>query len=276
MLKKGQFDISDLNSTGRDNKPDYLKIALSVKASEYPDRLEWAEENDFALEYTPDPLTPELIKDHVIRFIKKGVPVRFHTRFFDFELGNEDINKAQEALTIHKQVIDAIISLGEKTVTVHLNLNKSVPFSTVNAVSNLIELTHYAGDRGVVVCLENLKKGPASNPDNIVAWAGMADSMITLDIGHAISSQIVQSGGITVTRIIDLFSRKLNEVHMYGKEEDRHYPIDNITSFEEPVMKLLKTGCRWWTIELDDYMEALSTRKLLTDYLNKLRKEKNE
>ena len=33
------------------------------------------------------------------------------------------------------------------------------------------------------------------------------------------------------------------------------------------VDRLLDTQCRWWTIELDDYDDALYTRALLLDYL---------
>ncbi|MEJ2212057.1 MAG: hypothetical protein P8129_23905 [Anaerolineae bacterium] len=34
------------------------------------------------------------------------------------------------------------------------------------------------------------------------------------------------------------------------------------------VDRLIGTKCRWWTIELDDYDEALATRALLLDYLS--------
>ncbi|MBN2239147.1 MAG: TIM barrel protein [Dehalococcoidales bacterium] len=252
---------------------DYLTIALSVKASEHPDRFFWAKENNFALEYTPDPLFPELISGHVTPFINDGIPVRYHTRFFDFELGNEDASKAGEALQIHKNVVDAVAGLGEQVLTVHLNLKKTIPFSEENAVGNLVELTRYARDKGITICLENLRKGPTSYPSNVIAWAGKADSKITMDMGHAISSDYVKNGNAAVSEIVDSFAPRLHEVHMYGKEEDRHYPIDDMKDMEEPVNHLLRTGCRWWTIELDDYTEALNTRELLLNYLNTLRKE---
>jgi hypothetical protein len=35
-----------------------------------------------------------------------------------------------------------------------------------------------------------------------------------------------------------------------------------------PIVDHLRaTRCTWWTIELDDYAEALATRVLLLDYL---------
>jgi hypothetical protein len=33
------------------------------------------------------------------------------------------------------------------------------------------------------------------------------------------------------------------------------------------VDRLLATGCRWWTVELDDPAEALATRAVLLEYL---------
>lgn len=182
-------------------------------------------------------------------------------------MGNEDSDKADEALSIHKKVIDEIVGYGEQVVTVHLNLSKSIPFNTNTAVKNLKELSSYAKDKGITVCLENLKKGPTSYPENIVEWADEAGTMITMDLGHAISSDYVCSGNITVKEMIGMFKPRLQEVHMYAKEEDRHYPITDITDYTVIIDSLLATECRWWTIELDDIKEALDTRKLILDYL---------
>ena len=64
--------------------PDKLTIALSVQAKEYPQRFLWAEDNAFALEYTPEPLQSGLISMHVNTFMERGLPVRFHCRYFGY------------------------------------------------------------------------------------------------------------------------------------------------------------------------------------------------
>ena len=259
-----------------DTEDDTLTIALSVKDSEFPDRFEWARDNGFALEYTPDPLSPEKILEHVLPYASKGVPVRYHTRFFDFDLGNADSGRAEEALHVHMAVLDAMEGLGEPVLTVHLNLNGRIPFDPGIAVRNLTVLVRYARKKGITVNLENLRRGPSSNPKSISEWAAEAGSMITMDMGHAVSSDYVKNGTMTVPAIVDLFSPMLNEVHMYGKEEDRHYPIEDITVLREAIDHLTTTGCRWWTIELDDYSEALATRGLLLEYLIKRKERKTQ
>ncbi len=269
---RGQVPIhSENGKSGKDGQERILTIALSVRADEFPERFLWAKDNAFALEYTPDPLHPEYISKHVKPFTDEGVPVRFHTRFFDFELGNADSGKAEEALRVHTRAIDSIAVLGKPVITVHLNLSKAIPFDSQTAVYNLTRLVEHGNKAGITVCLENLRSGPSSNPDNILAWASASGAMITLDMGHAVSSEIVKEGETTVTDILELFGERLQEVHMYGKEEDRHYPIEDITPFKAVIDRLMKTGCRWWTIELDDYGEALGTRERLLDYLNRKR-----
>lgn len=254
--------------SGQDKAGSVLTIALSVQAKEFPERFSWAEDNAFALEYTPDPLHPEIILDHTMPFARHGTPVRFHTRFFDHEMGNSDPGKAVEALLVHLHVIDAISELDQPVVTVHLNLNRRIPFNSQIAEENLTRLVEYAKEHSVTVCLENLRRGLSSDPANILTWVETSGAMITLDVGHAVSSEVVREGKISVPEIVDRFHERLYEVHMYAKEEDRHYPIEDIVQVSPVIDHLLRTGCSWWTIELDDRVEAMNTRQRLLDYLS--------
>jgi sugar phosphate isomerase/epimerase len=268
----GQVFIDSSPGTLRNTKSGRnLAMAISVQAKEYPHRFVWAKDNSFALEYTPDPLSPHLIPSHVKPFIAGGTPVRFHCRFFDYEIGNADPAKAEEAIQVHLRVLDAITNLGEPVITVHLNLVLGTPFDSQRGVDNLARLAERGRQSGITVCLENLRRGPASNPENILKWAKTSGAMITLDVGHAVSSELVKNGSLTVPDFIDLFSGRLHEVHMYGKEEDRHYPIENLTPFKPIIDRLLTTDCAWWTIELDDYAEALNTREIIVNYLRKIK-----
>lgn len=261
--------VNSTSGTLRGSKSERnLTIALSVQAKEYPHRFIWAEDNAFALEYTPDPLSLHLIASHVRPFISEGVPVRFHCRFFDCEIGNADPLKAEEATQLHLRVFNAIAGLGEPVITVHMNLLPRIPFDSRRGVENLTRLVERGQQLGITVCLENLRRGLTSNPENILKWAKKSGSMITMDVGHAVSSDLVRNGNLTVPDFVDLFSERLYEVHMYGKEEDRHYPIEDINHVKPVIDRLLSTDCAWWTIELDDCTEALTTREIIINYLN--------
>jgi sugar phosphate isomerase/epimerase len=255
---------------GGGDSPRRLTIALSIQAHDPPERFNRAGEADFAVEYTPDPLAPELIERQVKPLLAGGLPVRFHCRFAAFEMGNADPEKAAEALAVHKRAFQAITGLGEPVVTVHLSLSRRIPFDSDIAVANLTRLTEYGRKRGLTVCLENLRRGPSSDPNNVLDWTETSGARITLDVGHAVSSEYVREGRATVPGIIGKFHDKLHEVHIYAKEEDRHYPIVDMTGFTPIVDRLLTTGCDWWTIELEDFGEALDTRRRLLEYLSAL------
>ena len=260
---RGRLSLKNsVGMAGRD-----LVLALSVKADEYPERLTLAVDNGFALEYTPDPLQPELIVPQVTPYLREGVPIRFHCRFGQHELGNTDPEEAGLALDVHERIFDTIAGLGEPFVTVHLNLNKRISFDKERGIDNLGRLVAYGRQCGLTVCLENLRQGPTSDPANVLNWARTTGASITLDIGHAVSSDSVRGGTHTVTGFVDLFRERLAEAHVYGKEEDRHYPITDMASLTPVIDRLLETNCAWWTIELDSIEDALDTRMRLINYL---------
>ncbi|MDO9111416.1 MAG: TIM barrel protein [Desulfatirhabdiaceae bacterium] len=246
---------------------DFPTLALAVKAQDLPEHFCWAIANSFALEYTPDPACIELLENHLDPAIQAGVPIRFHGRYFGHEIGHPDSRISESAMRVHLATLEAMHQKSEPVVTFHLGLCHREPFDPDKGVINLTLLVEAAKKRGITVCLENLRRGPASHPENIAAWAKASSASITLDIGHALSCQRVQSGELLVTDFIDSFADRLYEVHIYGHESDRHYPINNMAPFEPIVDRLLETSCRWWTIELEDPLEALSTRNLLLGHL---------
>jgi sugar phosphate isomerase/epimerase len=120
---------------------------------------------------------------------------------------------------------------------------------------------------GINICLENLRRGPSSDPETVVAWAEASGTMLTLDVGHMLGCDQVESGVLAVPEIVEMFAGRLAEVHIYESETDRHYPPQDMTILGPIIDRLRATQCTWWTIELDDYAEALATRALLLDYL---------
>ena len=242
-------------------------IALSVHWQVCPARLEWAVAQGFAIEYSPNPLAFDLLPAHLSTAIEAGVAVRHHGFFPRHEIGHVDAGVAEQAVRVHTSALEAMRGLGEQVITVHIGLNPETPLDPGRVVANLARIVTHAQGLGITVCLENLRRGPTSDPETVLAWARETGAMITLDIGHAVSCQRVQSGELSPVDFVDIFADRLLEVHMYERETDRHYPPRDMTVLGPIVDRLLMTSCRWWTIELGDDDEALATRALLVDYV---------
>ena len=242
-------------------------IALSAKWHTFPDRFHWIARHGFALEYSPDPEALHMLPEHLNSFLDTGIPVRHHGFFPGYEIGHRDSALAQRATCLHKQALEAMQGFGEQVITFHVGLRQGNPIDADQVVENLAKLVKHARSLGITVCLENLRRGPTSDPETLSAWARASGAMVTLDIGHAVSSHRVQSGELSPLDFLETVADRLWEVHMYEREADRHYPPTDMTILGPIVDRLLYTPCTWWTVELDDYSEALATRALLLDYL---------
>ena len=245
-----------------------LTIALSARWDTYPNRFRWIAEHGFALEYSPNLEAFDLLPKHVDLFLEAGIPVRYHGFFPGYEIGHHDAAIAECALHVHMAALEAIRGRGEQVITFHVGLRREDPINPDRVVENLSKLVERARGLGITVCLENLREGPTSHPENVAAWARVSGVMITLDVGHALSCQRVQSGELTALDFVEMVAARLFEVHMYERETDRHHPPQDMTILGPIVDRLLDTQCTWWTIELEDYAEALATRNLLLNYLH--------
>lgn len=239
-------------------------LAFTAAASDTDSRLKWLSGQTEAVEFSPDPDRLEQLPEMVRPFLAAGRSVRFHTRYFAHELGHADPVLAELALEAHLRTLRAMVGLGEPVVTVHAGLNPNLPMHEPTLVENLARLADQARTLGIVVCLENLRCGPSSEPTNVIRWAGLAGTMITLDLGHALGSDAARSGRCPAERFVELFGERLFEVHVYGKEDEQgHHPIEDIAPFRPLIANLLRTSCRWWTIELQHPTDALGTQALL-------------
>jgi sugar phosphate isomerase/epimerase len=242
-------------------------IALSAHWHAYPERFRWIEEHGFALEYTPNPEAFHTLPEHVDPSLEAGIPVRYHGFFPEYEFGHRDPATSERAMGVHLAALESMHGRGEQTITLHVGLTQKDQIDPGRVVENLSRLVERARELTITVCLENLRTGPTSHPENVAAWARAAGAMITLDVGHAVSNPRVRSGELTPLDILETFAGRLYHVHMYEREEGRHRPPRDMTILGPIVDQLLATECRWWTIELDDPAEALSTRAVLLEYL---------
>jgi sugar phosphate isomerase/epimerase len=251
-----------------------LTIALSAHWHTYPHRFDWIMAHGFALEYSPNPEAFELLPTHLDRILKAGSGVRYHGFFPQYELGHADAGTAEEALAVHRAALEALHGRGEQVLTVHIGLDRQVPIDGARAAANLARLVDQAGPQGIAIALENLRYGPTSDPETVVAWARESGAMITMDVGHAVSCARVQRGELAPVDFVEMFAMRLIEAHVYEREAGRHHPPEDMTVLGPIIDALLVTKCGWWTIELDDLDEALATRSLLLDYVRARRNER--
>lgn len=242
-------------------------LAASTRHHAVPQRSDWLAGNSFALEYAPDPHRLEIIPHHLAPYLEQEVPVRHHGYFPGWEIGSPDPGHAATATELHLRYLDTIQGLGEPHVTVHIGLPPAGAIDPGAAVDNLSRIVDYGGRLGMTISLENLRIGPTSNPTTVVDWARRSGAAITLDVGHAVSCDLVRKGQMQVTEIIDLFEDRLSEVHMYESETDCHHAPRDMRILGPIVDRLLRSSCRWWTIELEDTDELLHTRELLFAHL---------
>jgi sugar phosphate isomerase/epimerase len=254
-----------------ETSPQCITLAFSADHPDSRARLSWVGTNAYAVEYSPDPERLDLLPEAVSPFLKTDIPVRFHARYFRYEIGHADRHEADRALEIHKNTLKTIHDLGQSVITVHTGLGLDVPVTEERIVENLSRLVELAGRLGITVCLENLRRGHASDPRKIIEWTNLSGAMVTLDTGHAMGCPMVLNRRMSAHRIAELFASRIFQVHIYGHEDHAgHHPILNIDPLKPLINSLLHTECRWWTIELHDPDQAMSTRDIIEDYLKAL------
>lgn len=244
-------------------------LAFTASYTDSPARLRWIREHAHAVEFSPNPRQPDHTPRMLHAFLDAGLPVRFHTRYFGYELGHADNRLAGIALDVHVKTLSTAVALGEPVVTVHTGLDPAQPVVFSRIVDNLSRLVDHAGELGITICLENLRKGHSSDPLKVMEWAEASGAMITFDVGHALGAECVRSGRHSPEDFVEMFGPRLLGVHIYGKEDaGGHHPIKDMSAFEPIIEKLLQTRCSWWTVELQDPDEALHSRALIENALH--------
>jgi sugar phosphate isomerase/epimerase len=247
------------------------KITLAVSATwrHGAERLDWIAANGLACAYTPNPQRLDLISGQLTCYLKHGMAVRHHGYFPGAEIGHAHPGAAEAATRLHFKAMEAIQGLGEPLMTVHIGLDQKLPLDHRRAVQNLTRLVRYGKKIGVTISLENLRRGPTANPSTLLEWARRSGAGITLDVGHAVSSECVRREETSVEEIIDLTAERIAEVHLYEFETDRHWAPRSMDILGPIVDKLVTVDCPWWTIELEDTGEVLRTRRLLSEHFQK-------
>ena len=196
-----------------------------------------------------------------------GLPSGFHGPCHDTELGHEDPLIASTAVQYLKMYIDFVRPFADTHMTLHIG-SRSISMDEMswdNACSGLREVTQYGLERGVTVCLENLKQGWMSEPERLAELAKYSGAAITFDIGHARGSAPLREGRMTLDTYIRPFADKIKNLHVYEIEtlEGKHMEPTNLDGIGAFLKWALARGITWWVIELDEYDAMLRVKQLL-------------
>lgn len=197
--------------------------------------------------------------------------IRYHCFFGDVEIGHTDARHGDTALAKIKEAIDHVQRFGGRYVTLHVGLNSRVhgELDWENALKNLRELVSFGKQRGVTVCLENLKSGFTSEPEPFLKLIELSGASVTFDIGHAISSDAGKNGACA-EEFVRLVSPYIVNAHIYEAEEaPGHIAPKDLNTIEPVLRELIKTDCGWWVIELGDQEEIRRTRNLIQSFLSR-------
>jgi len=214
---------------------------------------------------------PDQIEDlcsRVERCDISDLEIRYHFPLGPFELSHIEDDQASRALTLMKSSVGHIAETGGSYLTVHLALPEDASHDRFARACDLLgELVHYGATRGVRVCLENLRWGITSEPEHFLEIVDASGAGITFDVGHAISSDAAAEG-FSAARFAAELGDRIENVHVYGREEAVHLAPHSIEEIRPAVDALLATQCSWWTIELFGLSEVTSTRDMLLAYFD--------
>jgi sugar phosphate isomerase/epimerase len=225
------------------------------------------------IEYSFDPSNLAIAQrdsEAIRRLAERDVELRYHFPLGRFELANLDEDSATEALGQFLSAVDIVSRSGGRYLTVHAALHGGAHEYPVfeRTKDRLRELVEHGNEVGVTVCLENLRWGLTSEPEHFVDLVEAADSAVTLDVGHAVSSETARAGITTGAEYARLLAPRIVGAHVYDREDPHHIAPTNLDRIGDTLRVLLgETTCRWWVIELFSDAEIRSTRELLLSML---------
>lgn len=240
-----------------------------------PEAVEWN------LGVARPPLAPGRRKK-VIQLMDELAPRHsFHAPATEIELAHKDSEIRQLSRLVMKQTID-FVSEREKGehITFHMAnsaLEKAGQLSWDYGVESLVILAEHAKKRGVRLALENVRSGWTGDPDLLLQLATEGGVDITFDAGHAAAGRWVQSGNGTAVDFLRKILPKVITAHLYEIEVDEprpstHLPPANMENLAPIVQLLLEAGCPWWTVELPDKAQFLTTYQLIADFVDGLQR----
>lgn len=222
------------------------------------------------LEITLDPADGTRLPALTSRVREAGLATRFHYPLCRHQIATEDPVEGASAEAEIARALGIIGGIGDSHLTLHAPLHSGTRDDDVFAltIERLHRLVEEGRRHGVRVCLENLRWGETSDPVAFLHLIESTGAGATIDIGHAASSEAARLG-FGADRFVKLLSPRVETAHVYAYEDhDGHHAPAELRPLERTLDALCETACEWWTVELHDLPTAVSTSKLLRDYLD--------
>jgi sugar phosphate isomerase/epimerase len=205
------------------------------------------------------------------RLAGSDVELRYHFPLGRYELADLDEASADEALEQFLSAVDVVARCGGSYLTVHAALHGGAHQYPVFARTKerLRELVEHGHDAGVTVCLENLRWGLTSEPEHFIDLVDATGAAVTLDVGHAVSSETAITGVTGGAEYARMLATRIVGAHVYDREDPHHIAPTDLDRIGDTLDVLLdETTCRWWVIELFQAEEIRTTRTLLRSLLD--------
>jgi sugar phosphate isomerase/epimerase len=200
-----------------------------------------------------------------------SLEVRYHCPFYRIDLGHDDQGEMKQAERIFQMIIRLVSKAGGRYLTIHIGLghDSTEPLSWERTIANLRRLVQYGSEHQVSICLENLAWGWTSKPNLFEKLIRRSGAAVTLDIGHAWSSESVRSQYYAVEDFVTPHADRVFNAHIYHEEipGKGHIPPSKWGQIQERLQLLYSIGCLWWVIEIKEAAGLLATKKLIDEKL---------
>lgn len=171
----------------------------------------------------------------------------------------------KESISILKNIIMNI--RGSDYLTIHLHNGRVKNINIDNLIENLQIINEYAKKNNIKLCIENLRVGFSSNPNNLIEIADIVDCYITYDVGHIPYKDRLE--------FLEICSDRVYNTHIYEIEKDgKHLPPKNLNNLKKILDALLDIKCNIFLIELMNIDEILNTEKMIRGYIKQFIGEK--
>lgn len=197
-----------------------------------------------------------------------GVEIRYHLPLGYREIGHADPAEADRALGWMEEAVTQVALAGGTMLTVHAGLPSDASARRVlETAERLRRLVEHGSALGVTVCLENLRWGLTSDPQAFMEIVAISGCAVTLDVGHAASSDFA-AAGFGAREFAALVHPLVRNAHVYEREVEHHIAPLDLTALAPALDVLLEAPrCDWWVVELHDLAEARRTRAMLVEFL---------
>lgn len=252
--------------------PPKLIATSRGSGSDYRSAIEFAVSNgfdgiDWNLDYYRISAASGARRSFIESAINSGLPSRFHAPCQDVEIGHVNPGIALASVAYLKMYIDFIKVIPDTHFNLHIG-SRNIPepeLSWDTAVRNLKELVDHGGERGVTVCLENLKHGWTRHPEKLAELANTSGAMVTLDIGHARATLRADQRVISLEEYVRPYEDRIRNLHLYEIEtsDGRHVEPENLDAIKGILQWALAKKIDWWVIELSNPDAMVRTKELI-------------